>query len=154
MPRLEDADARIERVKRMMVLDLAGDEAVRAQRLRRGKLARARARAAAKARYRRIRRAVYAHRAVQLLFRALRELPCLSALAQPLELLLTTGNGESLSAQKAAIIEDIAFRMISALQEQSLTEAVCGDLEKHAYSVNDQIENSAVRNAHILSAVQ
>lgn len=87
-------------------------------------------------------------------FRALRELPCLSALAQPLELLLTTGNGESLSAQKAAIIEDVAFRMISALQEQSLTEAVCGDLEKHAYSVNDQIENSAVRNAHILSAVQ
>lgn len=87
-------------------------------------------------------------------FRALRELPCLSELAQPLEFLLTTGNEEPLAAQKAGMIEEIAFRVISALQEQGLTEAVCGDLEKHAYSVNDQIDDSNLRNTHILFAVE
>ena len=87
-------------------------------------------------------------------FRALRELPWLSELAQPLEFLLTTGNEESLAEQKAAMIEEIAFRIISVLQEQNLTAAVCGDLEKHAYSVNDQITDSNLRNAHILFAVE
>ena len=87
-------------------------------------------------------------------FRALRELPCLSELAQPLEFLLTTGNDEPLAAQKAARIEEIAFRTITALQEQGLTQAICGDLEKHAYSVNDQITDSNLRNAHILFATE
>ncbi|MDD6644420.1 MAG: DUF4037 domain-containing protein [Firmicutes bacterium] len=87
-------------------------------------------------------------------FRALRELPCLSELAQPLEFLLTTGNEEPLAEQKTTIVEEIAFRIISALQEQNLTAAVCGDLEKHAYSVNDQITDSNLRNAHILFAVE
>ena len=87
-------------------------------------------------------------------FRALRELPCLSELAQPLEFLLTTGNDEPLAAQKAARIEEVAFRIITALQEQGLTQATCGDLEKHAYSVNDQITDSNLRNAHILFATE
>ena len=38
------------------------------------------------------------------------------------------------------------------VKEQQLTEAICGDLEKHAYSVNDRIENAELRNAHILAA--
>lgn len=87
-------------------------------------------------------------------FRALRELPWLSELAQPLEFLLTTDNEEFLAEQKTAMIEEIAFRIIAALQEQNLTAAVCGDLEKHAYSVNDQITDSNLRNAHILFAVE
>ena len=45
------------------------------------------------------------------------------------------------------------LRVIGALQDQGLSEAVCGDLEKHAYSVNDRIRNSTLRNAHILLAV-
>ena len=85
-------------------------------------------------------------------FRALRELPLLSELAQPLEFLLTTGNDAPLAEQKVGTIEDIAFRIISALQAQSLTDAVCGDLEKHAYSVNDRVADSNLRNAHILFA--
>ena len=41
--------------------------------------------------------------------------------------------------------------MIDLLQEQGLTEAVCGDLEKHAYSVNDRIRDNEIRNLHILA---
>ena len=37
--------------------------------------------------------------------------------------------------------------------EQKLTEAICGDLEKHAYSVNDGIEDAEIRNLHILAAI-
>ena len=87
-------------------------------------------------------------------FRALRALPLLAELAQPLEFLLTTGNDAPLAEQKVGVIEDIAFRIISALQAQSLTDAVCGDLEKHAYSVNDRVADSNLRTAHILFAAE
>lgn len=87
-------------------------------------------------------------------FRALRALPFLAELAQPLEFLLTTGNDVPLAEQKVGVIEDIAFRIIAALQAQSLTDAVCGDLEKHAYSVNDRVADSNLRNAHILFAAE
>ena len=36
---------------------------------------------------------------------------------------------------------------------QGLTKAICGDLEKHAYSVNDAIADGDIRNLHILSAI-
>ena len=54
---------------------------------------------------------------------------------------------------KADLMEDLAGRIITALQDQALTQAVCGDLEKHAYSVNDAISDAQLRNAHILTAV-
>ena len=38
-------------------------------------------------------------------------------------------------------------------QEQGLTQAVCGDLEKHAYSVNDSIGDNGIRNMNILVCV-
>ena len=50
-------------------------------------------------------------------------------------------------------MEGIASQVIDQLQEQGLTEANCGDLEKHAYSVNDGIKNSSVRNLHVLYCV-
>ena len=37
--------------------------------------------------------------------------------------------------------------------DQGLTQANCGDLEKHAYSVNDGIADGDLRNAHILAGV-
>ena len=46
-----------------------------------------------------------------------------------------------------------ADRQEEELQEQELTEAVCGDLEKHAYSVNDRIADAELRNLHILGGV-
>lgn len=84
-------------------------------------------------------------------FRALRGLPLLSELAAPLEALLTTDNAAP--AEKSDTIERVAAAVIDALQAQDLTQAVCGDLEKHAYSVNDRVSDPELRNAHILAAV-
>lgn len=50
-------------------------------------------------------------------------------------------------------IEDVAALTVADLITGGLTEAVCGDLEKHAYSVNDGIADGAIRNLHILAAV-
>ena len=86
-------------------------------------------------------------------FRALRQLPLLGDEAETLELLLTTDNGPTMARAKQDLIENLASAIIGLLQDQALTEAVCGDLEKHAYSVNDRIENAELRNAHILAAV-
>ena len=86
-------------------------------------------------------------------FRALRELPKLSLLAELLEYLLTTDNSDDLYPEKADVMESIAADVIDELQAQDLTGAVCGDLEKHAYSVNDRIGSADLRNRHILSAV-
>ncbi len=86
-------------------------------------------------------------------FRAMRALPKLSMLAETLEVLLTTDNEPETAESKAAMIEDVASDVIEELQNQGLTKAICGDLEKHAYSVNDSIADGSLRNLHILAAV-
>ena len=86
-------------------------------------------------------------------FRAMRRLPKLPLLAELLEYLLTTGNEAETAGEKYDVIESIASDVIAELMEQGLTKAVCGDLEKHAYSVNDGIPDAELRNAHILSAI-
>ena len=86
-------------------------------------------------------------------FRALRALPTLSIEAELLEWLITTGNEPDQAEEKANVIEAIAADIIDELQAQNLTQAICADLEKHAYSVNDGIADASLRNAHILAAV-
>ena len=86
-------------------------------------------------------------------FRALRELPDMQDTAHLLEWLLTTGNDGETAEEKAAAIEKIAAEVIDQLQAQQLTQAICGDLEKHAYSVNDGIRNGTVRNLSVLVCV-
>ena len=86
-------------------------------------------------------------------FRALRALPKLSIEAELLEWLITTSNEPEQAEEKADVIEAIAADVIDELQAQNLTQAICGDLEKHAYSVNDGIADAGLRNAHILAAV-
>lgn len=86
-------------------------------------------------------------------FRALRKLPKLSLTAETLEYLLTTGNDEGLAESKYDMIESTAADIIDELMAQGLTKAVCGDLEKHAYSVNDGIGDGDVRNLNILYAI-
>ncbi len=86
-------------------------------------------------------------------FRALRALPSLSLEAELVEWLITTGNDGELAEEKHDVIEGICADVIDALVDQSLTKAVCGDLEKHAYSVNDGIEDAELRNAHVLAAL-
>ena len=85
-------------------------------------------------------------------FRALRGLPRLSLLAELFEYLLTTDNDESIAEDKQDVIEGIAADVIDELIRQGLTNAVCGDLEKHAYSIQDHISDPGVRNMHILAA--
>lgn len=86
-------------------------------------------------------------------FRAMRGLPKLSNLAETLEFLISSDNSGNLAETKYLVIEDVASMVISELTEQSLTKAICGDLEKHAYSVNDAIADPDLRNRSIFAAV-
>jgi hypothetical protein len=86
-------------------------------------------------------------------FRAMRALPRLSLEAELLEYLLTSDNEPETAKEKYDVIEGIASDVIDELMEHGLTEAICADLEKHAYSVNDQIADAYIRNLHILAAV-
>ena len=86
-------------------------------------------------------------------FRALRNLPKLSIEAEMFEYLLTTNNDGEMAEEKYYAIEGIAADIIDELAEQNLTKAICGDLEKHAYSVNDSIADAEIRNMHILAAI-
>ena len=86
-------------------------------------------------------------------FRALRALPVLSLDAELLEYLITTDNDAGNAEEKYDVIESIAADVIDELIDRGLTQAVCGDLEKHAYSVNDGIADAGVRNLHVLAGV-
>ena len=86
-------------------------------------------------------------------FRALRALTDLALDAEIMEYLLTTDNSEDMREEKLDAIEGIAADVIDTLLKQELTSAICGDLEKHAYSVNDSIADPEIRNLHILAAV-
>jgi hypothetical protein len=86
-------------------------------------------------------------------FRALRALPKLSLEAEIMEYLLTTGNDGETAEEKYYAMEGIAADVIDELAEQALNKAICGDLEKHAYSVNDRIADGQIRNMHVLAAV-
>lgn len=86
-------------------------------------------------------------------FRALRALPKLALHAELFEYLISTGNGEDTAEEKYDAIEGICADLIDELIEQGLTKANCGDLEKHAYSVNDGVADGEIRNLHVLEAV-
>ena len=86
-------------------------------------------------------------------FRAMRSLPVLADLEIPLYTLMSTDNDPEMVPGKAEMIEEICGEVIAELIRQELTEATCGDLEKHAYSVNDGIEDGEIRNRHVLYAV-
>ncbi len=86
-------------------------------------------------------------------FRALRELAGGEELARSLEWLISTGNEDAVAEDKYFCMEGIASDVIEQLQAQGMTQAVCGDLEKHAYSVNDSIADSAIRNLNVLVCV-
>ena len=86
-------------------------------------------------------------------FKSLRALPKLSIEAEIMEYLITTDNSPQLSEEKYYAIEGICADVIDELSGQNLTKAICGDLEKHAYSVNDGISDDYIRNLHILAAI-
>ena len=78
-------------------------------------------------------------------FRALRGLPVLSTLSEPLECLLAGGD--------ASLIDTVCASVLSCCCEQDLLKTdFSGDLERCAYAVNDRIRDSEIRNLHILAA--
>ena len=82
-------------------------------------------------------------------FHALRALPLLADLADPLAYLLTTGCVED----KNSVIEQVAAAVIEQVREQGLTAFCQDELEGHAYAVNNGIEDVNIRNLHVLYAV-
>ena len=83
-------------------------------------------------------------------FRAMRDLPLLPELEKELTDIISTPNDPETSFKKYTIIEETASAIISALSDLGFTKASCGDLEKHAYSVNDAVSDGRLRNMHIL----
>lgn len=81
------------------------------------------------------------------IFRAMRELPKLNFLADKIEDLVTIPSDETLKIE--LLIEEISSVFIEEFKNQGITEATCGFLESHAYSINDQITNSEIRNLHV-----
>ncbi len=86
-------------------------------------------------------------------YRGLRELPVLGHIGDALQALTEMDNTPENAAIKQDIIEDVAALLIVEYQEQSLTKAGCGDLEKHAYSILDGVRDANLRNMHIMEGV-
>ncbi|MBO5416950.1 MAG: DUF4037 domain-containing protein [Clostridia bacterium] len=86
-------------------------------------------------------------------FRALRELPLLSKLHEPLEYLISSANREGKSERKIRIAEQICADIISEARGQGLSDYSGAEAEGHAYSVNGGISSPDIRNLHILCAV-
>ena len=78
-------------------------------------------------------------------FRALRELPELSALTEPLSAVLRSPDAEA--------VETVCAAVLDAVRKQGLSGAPGEDLERHAYTVNDTISDPELRNLHILAGV-
>ena len=85
-------------------------------------------------------------------FRALKNLPLLSSVSDSLEYLLTSDNSQSVATKKE-VISVLCSLISQELKNQNLSEENTTDLEKHAFSVNNQIKNNDIRNSHILSGV-
>lgn len=86
-------------------------------------------------------------------FRAMRDLKLFSTFSDSFEYLLTSENDSVTAQTKTDVIEDIASMIIGYLIDNEMTKAICGDLEKHAYSINDSISDPNIRNMNIFTAV-
>lgn len=86
-------------------------------------------------------------------FRALSQLPVLSELYGDFEYLISNDNNEQASKIKNEKIEQISKKIVGYLKEKDFTCFRGDELEGHAYSVNERVIDSNIRNLHILSAV-
>ena len=86
-------------------------------------------------------------------FRALKDLKRLGNMYDSFEFLISSDNEKKNAQMKSEMIEDIAALIIRELKNDGLTQAVCNELEKHAYSVNDYIQEGNLRNMDIFAGV-
>ena len=82
--------------------------------------------------------------------RAMRTLPLLADMAEPLEFLLTGENGGEADGLKLQLVEDICASVLRELKEQGLTSGSGAYLEAHAFEIQRRIENGAIRALHIM----
>lgn len=80
-------------------------------------------------------------------FRALREFD--TTTADRLSVLLSGASSE----EKISIIEEISAYVSDKLIAEEITTATGSELEKHAYSVNNQITDGNIRNLNIFAAI-
>ena len=83
-------------------------------------------------------------------FRALRALPTLSDMAEPLEFLLTGENGGESDALKVQLVEDICASVLRELAAQGLCRGTGDYLEGPAFEIQGRIENPEIRTMHIM----
>ena len=83
----------------------------------------------------------------------MRKLPKLSDLETSLSGLTELGNSAAEASGKIEIIEGVCAELIAELKAQNLTDAVCNNLETHAYSVTDKIDDNELRNMHVMDGI-
>ena len=86
-------------------------------------------------------------------YMAMRKLPKLSDLETSLSGLTELGNSAAEASGKIEIIEGVCAELIAELKAQNLTDAVCNNLETHAYSVTDKIDDNELRNMHVMDGI-
>ena len=88
-------------------------------------------------------------------FRSLRALgPARAAQADRLENLLFGDADADALEDRELVMADLCQEVAEELQDRGLSEASCCDLEQHARSVADHIQDPEIRNMHILSGVK
>ena len=80
----------------------------------------------------------------------MRDLPLLSDVELPLTFLIENGNEKNMIDYKTGIIQDVSDMIVAAVKAQGITSATCNNLDTHAYSVLDHVQDSALRNLHIM----
>ena len=83
-------------------------------------------------------------------FRALRTLPLLGDMAEPLEFLLTGENGGEGDALKAQLVEEVCACVLRELAAQGLCRGGTDYLEAPAFEIQSRIENPEIRSMHIM----
>lgn len=81
------------------------------------------------------------------MFRAMRTLPKLSDMTDPLEFLLTENAPRDL---KSTMIDEICGRIVAELTEQNLTDRTDVYLEPHAFEIMSRIRDHEIRELHVM----
>ena len=86
-------------------------------------------------------------------FRALRELPLLNDLAEPLEFLISSGNDSATAEKKQELIKSICLSVAKEIKNAGLVSHLEPDTQTLAHLINNAISDNNIRNQHILSGV-
>lgn len=84
------------------------------------------------------------------MFRAMKTLPALSDMAEPLEFLLVSDNEGNSTDAKKEIIEDIALAIAKEIASQGLTDFDGNYLEPYGFKLYTKIKDTELKNLHIL----